>query len=338
MKISLSLKSKLYRAIALLFLLLAVGVYGFYNLEKMSLIDALYMTVITITTVGFGEVVPLSQEARLFTVFLILVSVVVLGYAITVLTEYIIEGELFKNLKYKRVQKKILQLKGHTIVCGYGRNGKQAVSKLLQYDKEVVVIENDEKMIEELDEADITYIKGDAVKDEVLQQAGLKNAANLITTLPSDADNLFVVLSARQQNKNLNIVSRASDDTTDNKLRIAGANNIIMPDKIGGDHMASLIVTPDIIEFVDKLSINSDNTTYIKEILIDDLPPEFTSKSIRDLDLRRKTGCLIIGYKTPDNEYIINPDANITMKPHAKLIVLGNAQQVKKLNEMFKTL
>ena len=338
MKISLSLKSKLYKATALLFLLLAMGVTGFYTLTGMSFIDALYMTVITITTVGFGEVVPLSQEARLFTVFLILISVIVLGYAVTVLTEYIIEGEFFKNIKYKSVQKRIKQLNNHTIVCGYGRNGKQAVSKLLQYGKEVVVIEDDEKIIEELQESGLSFIEGDATKDEVLCKAGLKNAAHLITTLPSDADNLFVVLSARQQNKNIKIVSRASDDATDRKLRIAGADNVIMPDKIGGDHMASLIVTPDIIEFVDKLSTDTGHNTYIKEIAIDDLPAEFASKSIRDLDLRRKTGCLIIGYKTPDNEYIINPDPGIKMMPHAKLIVLGNESQIRKLNEMLKNL
>ncbi len=338
MKISLALKSKLYRATALLLLLLVIGVVGFCSLTGMSVIDALYMTVITITTVGFGEVVPLSQEARLFTVFLILISVVVLGYVITVLTEYIIEGEFFKNLKYKSVQKRIQQLNNHTIVCGYGRNGKQAVSKLLKYGKDVVVIENDEKIIEELQESGLPFIEGDATKDEVLCKAGLKNAAHLITTLPSDADNLFVVLSTRQQNKKIKIVSRASDDATDKKLRIAGADNVIMPDKIGGDHMASLIVTPDIIEFVDKLSTDTGHNTYIKEIAIDDLPAEFSSKSIRDLDLRRKTGCLIIGYKTHDNEYIVNPDPDIKMMPHAKLIVLGNESQIRKLNEMLKNL
>ncbi len=338
LKIPVRLKSKLYKAAALLFLLLATGVAGFYFISGMDFIDALYMTVITISTVGFGEVKPLTPQGRLFTIFLIFISVIVLGYVVTVLTEYIVEGELFKNLKYRKVQKKIQQFRGHTIVCGYGRNGKQAVSKLLQYDKKVVVVESNDQAIAELDREQIPYVKGDATKDEVLRQAGLERAAHLITTLPSDADNLFVVLTARQQNKDLNIVSRASDDATDRKLRIAGANNVIMPDKIGGDHMASLIVTPDIVEFVDKLSVNADNTPYIKEILIDDLPAEFLSKSIRDLDLRRKTGCLIIGYKTPDNRYLINPDPDIKMEPHAKLIVLGNAAQIKKLNQMFKTL
>ena len=338
MNISLSLKSKLYRATVLLFLLLATGIIGFYSLTGMSFIDALYMTVITITTVGFGEVVPLSQEARLFTVFLILISVVVLGYVITILTEYIVEGEFFKNLKYKSVQKKIQQLKNHNIVCGYGRNGRQAVSKLLKYGKEVIVIENDKKIIEELKETDLLYIEGDATKDEILCKAKLNSAASLVTTLPSDADNLFVVLSARQQNKNIKIISRASDDATDKKLRIAGADNVIMPDKIGGDHMAALIVTPDIIEFVDKLSTDTGHNTYIKELSIDDLPGEFSSKSIRDLDLRRKTGCLIIGYKTPDNEYIINPDPNIKMMPKAKLIVLGNESQIQKLNGLLKNM
>ena len=146
---------------------------------------------------------------------------------------------------------------------------------------------------------------------------------------------MYVVLSARQLNEKLTIVSRASNDSSDSKLKIAGANNVIMPDKLGGDHMASLLVTPDIVEFVDKLSIDSENATHLEEIIVDDLPKEFLLKSIRDLDLRRKTGCTVIGFKTPDNDYVINPEADTKLISNTKLIVLGDSEQLLRLNQLF---
>ena len=219
-----------------------------------AFVDALYMTVITISTVGFGLIHPLSTEGKLFTIFLILLSVSFYGYVIKVLSENIALGTFFKELKQKKMQKKIDSLEHHTIVCGYGRNGKQAVAKLRKFNQDCVVIEQDESILEDLEHDGQKCIKGNAIDDEVLEASGIKRAKNLITALPSDADNLFIVLSARQMNKNLTIISRASDKSTKKKLKIAGADNVIMPDMLGGDHMASLVVTPDIIEFVDMLS------------------------------------------------------------------------------------
>ena len=248
-------QSKLYKALLLFLLIIATGVVGYMYLSNYTFVNALYMTVITITTVGFGEIRPLSPEERLFTIFLILMSVTSLGYVASVLSEYIASGRFFEKIKSKRVQKKIKQLEGHAIVCGYGRNGKQAVTKLIQFDKPLVVIETDEDRIAELEDQQILHITGDATKDDILKKAGITSAVSLIATLPSDADNLYVVLSSRQLNKDLTIVSRASNDSSDSKLRIAGADNVIMPDKLGGDHMASLLVTPDIVEFVDMLAV-----------------------------------------------------------------------------------
>lgn len=293
------------------------------------------MTIITITTVGFGEVHPLSESERLFTIFLILMSVTTLGYALSILTQYVASGEFIKNLKLKKVQKSIEKLSGHTIVCGYGRNGKQATVKLSKYKKPIVIIENDDERIAEIEEENLLYIKGDATVDNILEKAAIDKASSLITALPSDADNLYVVLSARQLNENMTIVSRASNDSSDVKLRIAGANNVIMPDKLGGDHMASLLVTPDIVEFVDKLAADAENATHLEEIIVNNLPNEFLSKSIRDLDLRKKTGCSIIGFKTPENEYVINPDAETKLKENSKLIVLGSARQIQNLSKLF---
>jgi voltage-gated potassium channel len=143
-----------------------------------------------------------------------------------------------------------------------------------------------------------------------------------------------VVLSARQFNKNMIIISRASNESSVNKLKIAGANNIIMPDKIGGMHMASLVVTPDLVEFVDRLTMNEEGSTNLEEIAVNDLPSEFLNKTIRDLDLRRKTGCSVIGFKTDSNEYVINPESETTLTTDSNLIVLGRPSQIKKLREI----
>ncbi|MGB0892566.1 MAG: potassium channel family protein [Flavobacteriaceae bacterium] len=328
-------QSRLYKAVFFSVLILLIGVGGYLLLFNYSFIDALYMTVITITTIGFGEVHPFGTGEKIFTIGLILSSLFIFGYAVSSFSEYLISGQFFHQLKIKKVQKKIDQLKKHTIVCGYGRNGKQAISKLNSYNKDFVVVEGDEAITKHLDEKGILNIEGDATIDETLIKAGILNADYLITALPSDADNLFVVLTASQLNKNCKIISRASKETSYNKLKIAGAENVIMPDKLGGAHMASLVVTPDVIEFVDRLTIEGDTTANLEEIAINNLPKEYLDKTILDLDLRKKTGCTVIGYRTPEKEYIINPDASVKLTAGANLIVLGRPEQITKLRELF---
>jgi voltage-gated potassium channel len=329
------IKSKLYKTLFLFFTILAIGVAGYMILSGDTFVNALYMTVITITTVGFGEVHPLSPEEKIFTIFLILTSIFIFGYIVSSFTEYIISGQLFKQLKLKKVQKTIEKLEGHTIVCGFGRNGKQAIVKLKNYQKEYVVIERNKNLIEKLDTEEILNVEGDGTTDEILIKAGIKRAKNLITALSSDADNLFVVLSARQLNKDCTIISRASKESSYSKLKIAGADNVIMPDKLGGNHMASLVVTPDVIEFVDRLTIEGETTANLEEIAVNELPKMYLNKTILDLDLRKKTGCTVIGFRTPDKDYIINPDASIKLVADTHLIVLGRPEQIMKLRELF---
>lgn len=315
--------------------LLIIGVIGYMSISTYTFIEALYMTVITISTVGFGEVHPSTNEEKLFTIFLIITSIGIFAYLVSVLGEFIANGKFIEELKTKRMHKKIQNLKGHSIVCGYGRNGRQAAQKLRTHKKECVIIEGSKKMIKEINKAGFLYVEGDATNDEILQTAGINTAANLITTLPSDADNLFVILSARQFNRKATLISRASKDTSERKLKIAGADNVIMPDKLGGDHMASLVVSPDIIEFVDKLSLSDDCATNLEEIIVNELPSEFINKTLRDLDLRKKTGCSVIGIKTEDNRYLINPESDILLLPNTKLIVLGRSEQIGKLRELY---
>ena len=329
------LESRIYKTLSLVFIILSLGVAGYMFLSNYTFVDALYMTVITITTVGFGEVKPFTPEEKIFTVFLILTSITVFGYAVSIFSEYLVSGRLFEQFKHRKVEKQIKSLKGHTIVCGFGRNGKQAILKLNNYNKKLVVVEKDKEMISELDDENVLNIQGDATLDETLLRAGIKTAANLITALPSDADNLFVVLTANQLNNTCKIISRASNESSYSKLKIAGASNVIMPDKLGGDHMASLVVTPDVIEFVDRLTIEGEATANLEEIAVDDLPKKYINKTILDLDLRRETGCTVIGIRNPDRDYIINPEAETKLIKGSSLIVLGRPEQIVKLRELF---
>jgi len=321
-------------AIALMLAVVLFGVLGYRFISDYTWVNALYMTVITMATVGFREVQPLDDTAKIFTVFLIISSIFILGYSISVITEYVLSRNSLQLLKKKKVKNKISTLSKHVIICGFGRNGNQAAQRLKAYKRPYVVIEKDKEVIEKYNE-NVLFVEGDANDDEVLIQAGIDSAQYIITTLPDDAANLFVVLSARQLNKKLNIISRASQITSQKKLKLAGADQVIMPDKIGGDHMASLVVMPDLISFMDELSVEGGDTTNLEEVAIEDFAEEGECNSLRDLDLRRKTGCTIIGYIAPDGTYTINPEADMQLQPKSKVIVLGRPEQIRKLNEMF---
>jgi voltage-gated potassium channel len=328
--------TKISLALTLLLIVLLIGVFGFRIISDYSWVDAIYMTVITITTVGFGEVQPLDNNSKIFTVFLILSSVLIVGYALSIITEYILSRNNLEDLKKKKMQKKIDGFENHTIICGYGRNGKQAAKKLMSYNRAFVIIEKDKEVIEKHQSEDVPMVLGNANEDEVLMLAGLERASTLISALPNDADNLFVVLSARQINKEACIISRASQETSYKKLKLAGANNVILPDRIGGDHMAALVVVPDLIEYKDNLSIGGNDNVNIEEIDVDKLyNTSHKVQTIKDLDLRNKTGCSVIGFKGNDGEYIVNPEAEIKLVPHSKVIVLGRPEQIQQLNSIY---
>lgn len=328
-------KSKLNIAIFLLSILILSGIVGFKIISGFSWIDSIYMTIITITTVGFGEVQPLDSQSKLFTVGLILTSAVTVGYALKVITEYLISKNDINELKQKKMQKTIDNLSGHIIICGYGRNGKQAAKKLKAHNHNFVVIEKSEQIIQKIKGDNLNCIFGDANEDNILINAGIDRASCLISALPNDSENVFVVLSARQINPNIRIISRASDETSYSKLKLAGANNVILPDQIGGNHMASLVVVPDLLEFVDNLSIIGNQNINIEEIPVEKLYDVSNVKTILELDLRKKTGCNVIGYKDSNGEYHINPDANQKLIPGSKIIVLGKSKQIQNLNSIY---
>ncbi|GAB5539980.1 MAG: potassium channel protein [Salibacteraceae bacterium] len=304
-------------------------------IEDYTFTEAFYMTVITVSTVGFGEVKSLSEAGQLFTSFLIITTFGTFAYTISNLTRYVLSGQYKIYLKTFQIMNALERLENHVIVCGYGRNGRQSIKTLRAHNERFVVIESNKAILEKAleNEPELLMVEGDATDDSILTKVGIDKAKALITTLPKDADNLFVVLTAREMNSNLNIITRASDDRSEHKLKIAGANNVILPDSVGGSHMATLVLTPDLMEFLDHISVMGKDESTLVEIQFKNLPKDFEHKSIVEIEKRYQTGARIIGFKTPQNEIIVNPSSETELEPKSKLFVLGNPEQIKKLKE-----
>lgn len=337
MLLNFKLFSKVYYAIILLIVIMLSGIIGFMIIEDYSFFDAFYMTVITVSTVGFSEVQTLSVGGKIFTSFLIITSFGTFAYALTSITKYIVGGEYKAYFKDYKMNMEIEKQENHVIVCGYGRVGSKAVSELRAHNESYVILEQKPELLEKFREQKLhLFLDGNATSDETLLKARIKSAKALITTLPSDADNLFVVLSARELNPKLVIISRASNYSSVKKLKMAGANNVIMPDSLGGTHMASLVTTPDVMEFLDQISIQGQSNCNLEEISFRSIPEEFKNKPLGILKNSFSTGCSIIGYKNPDGEYIINPSDEVLIVPDSKIFVLGDAIQIKEVNKIFR--
>ncbi len=319
---------KVYVAIAVFFLILFVGTCGYMAIENYTFLEALYMTVITLATIGYGEVHPLSSSGRVFTIILTLANLGTFTYFIAQISSYFLDGEFTRTLKLVRMEKAISELKDHVIICGFGRNGREAAKLFVAGGREFVVIEQTPPDISLGDLHVPFYLQDNATRDEALIKAGIANAAALISTLPNDADNLFVVLTARELNKRIRIVSRASHDTSVRKLKTAGANNVIMPDKIGGAHMATLVLSPDIKEFMDLM-----NTQYSDHFAVQEIPVGKTI-SLEELDAWRVTGATVLGIKNMEGDFALNPIGTTVLRPGNRLIAMGAQNQLKRLSDL----
>ncbi len=321
--------------IYLLGAIVVMGTFGYHFISDYPFIDAFYMTISTVATVGFGEVHPLNNAGRIFTAFLIIISFGTFAYAISSITRFVMDGEFNQIFKNRKLNAAIEKLDNHVIICGYGRNGRQAAQVLKKHNQRFVVIEKNGELTAGMthDYSDLV-ITGDATLDEMLMKSGILRAKALITTLPTDADNLFIVLTARNLNPDLTIISRASEDNSDTKLKIAGANNVIMPDKVGGAHMASLVMKPDVVEFVDYIVGQGGDSINLEEITFENVPEHLRNHTLKDLEIRNKSGANIIGFKTATGEYIINPSADTKIIHDAKIFVLGTSDQIARLKEL----
>jgi voltage-gated potassium channel len=290
------------------------------------------MTIITISTVGFREVQPLSSNGKMFTVFLIVTSFGIFAYTIRAVSSYIFTGEFRRYFKQRKLDKTLGHLKDHVIICGYGRNGSRAAQEFKAHRVDIVVIELKKSVINDaIERQEMLIVHGNSTEDEVLERAGIKTARAFISTLPIDADNLFTVLTARGLNKDLLIISRASHDNSYRKLKMAGADNVIMPDKIGGAHMASLVLKPDVIEFFDQIIMQDPESPVLKEVLCSDLSDDEKDHTLEELKSISKSGVTIIGMKNSDGTYVVNPSNDLKLLPNSKLFVLGTPNQIEAL-------
>ena len=321
----------------MLFLFLAIGTFGYVWIEGYDWLDAFYMTVITLSTVGYGEVIQLSAEGKVFTIFLILSGVGILAYAASVFAEELISGKLVERYKKRNLEKKINELQSHTIICGYGRNGRQAALKLAAHQKDFIIIEKSEEKLKDAQSEikNLNIIYGDATLDETLLQSKINQASALIAALPSDADNLYIVLSARQLNPQMQIISRATEASSEKKLKIAGADNVIMPDKIGGEHMAAILATPNLTNLIERISFDSDSDVNLVEINTNKFKNQFIGISIKDLKIKELTGCTLLGVKEHGESLSLNPNEAKLINSNASLILMGTPLQIEKLKSNY---
>ena len=324
-----------YVSIIILAGIIIFGILGYMYIEDYGLLDAFYMTLITVSTVGYKEVQPLSDAGKLFTACLILSSFGTFAYAASSIGVGILSGKYRYYFKNYRLEQEIQKLKNHVILCGYGNNGEAAAQHLMLHNLPFVVLEKDPIKLEKLKSMkNILFLEADAVDDVNFIKAGISQANSVISTLPSDADNVFVVLTARQLNSNLTIISRATNPKTEAKLRFAGANNVIMPDRVGGNHMAALVTTPDVNEFLDKLSLSSGDSVNLEEFIVEGNNDRIISVS--DLESKESSLLRVIGVKKGKGKgYILNPSNDTQIEKGDKIFVLGKKEDTIVLRTEF---
>ncbi len=325
---------RLYRHLVfvftLYFLLLAIGSGGYIIIEGWPWTDSVYMTVITISTVGFGEIRPLSPIGRVFTGGLIVLGVSTTAYAISTLADVIVAGEFRSLIWRKRMQNRIDKMNGHFIVCGYGRVGEQVVHELLGNRVSLVVIEILSTLGPDLENLGVIPVEGNATDDAALLRAGIERASGICCCLPNDSDNVYVALTARALNRDLTIISRANSHESERKLLIAGVNHVINPYVTSGRRMARQLIHPNILEFMDVVMHRGEVDILIEDIGISERST-LRDQTIADTEVRRRLGANILAVRRPDGETFVNPGVEFALRAGDTIIALGTPDQLDRL-------
>lgn len=318
-------------ALLLLFLVILIGTIGFYFLgNDWTILDALYMTVISITTTGFKEVRPLSEIGKIFTIVIIILGVGTIAYSGGRGVQLLIETQLFGR---RRMNKKVGELKNHYIVCGFGRMGKYICEELKQSKVPFVVIEQEEAKIETLKELDYLFIQGNATIDETLVKAGIERAKGLVAVLTNDAENVFASLSAKVLNPKVFVVARAVQEETESKLKKAGANRVVKPYEIGGTRMANLLLRPGVVEFIDVVALGKGFDLTLEEIAVNS-KSTLIGKTLAESPVRKDLNIIIVAIFRKDGKFIYNPQSSATIQDGDRLIAIGEASKLPRLNQL----
>ncbi|MGB3589761.1 MAG: potassium channel protein [Tunicatimonas sp.] len=315
---------------------MVIGQIGYTFIEEYSAIDAFYMTVITLSTVGFTEVRELSDSGRIFTSFYIIFNLGIFAYAVGTITSYFVEGEFAELYRRYTIGRKVEKLRDHVIVCGMGRNGARACEELQDSHRPFVLVELKPELVEQYAvNNEIQYVIGDATTDEVLLAAGIERAEAIITTLPRDADNVFITLTARELNPDVKIIARATDESAEKKLYRAGADQVVMPDAIGGVHMARLITQPSVIEFLNILSGTGSNSLKLEDIMYDELQKRYQDKTLRELNIRQHTSATVIGFRHQSERFTFNPHGDLKFEIGDTMIIVGTEQNLQAFRDYY---
>jgi voltage-gated potassium channel len=323
----------IFIALILLGLVLIMGTAGYIYYEHWTLLEAFYMTVVTISTVGFGEVHPLSEAGRLFTSFLIISGTGILAYTLGSLVQFMVEGKFREIIGLKKMQQQIDQLSAHYIICGYGRIGRYISNEFSANGLEFVIVEQNADVCEMLKEDGYIYIQGDATIDATLESAGINRARGIVTAVTSDTDNVYITLTARGLNPELYILARSGEDSTEKKLIRAGASKVVSPYTIGASRMAQAILRPSVVDFIDIATGYHHLELQIEEIRVGH-DSQLVGKTLQNSPIRSTHNIIIVAIrKSGASNMTFNPAASTEINADDTLIILGKPDAIKKLEQ-----
>ncbi len=326
---------KMVISLSLIGISILAGMIGFSTIEGYSLLDSFYMTAITLSTVGYKVLRPLSDGGKLFVSFYILFNVGIFAYIVAYMASYVFEGEFRREFNKYFNYKEIMKLKNHVIVCGYGRNGRRACEELIKQGTPFVVIEHSKSIIDDnIDTKKTHVILGDASREEVLEKANIAKATHIISTLPEDAQNVFIALTAKELRQDITVISRLNNHHAEKKLRKAGVDQVVMPDTLGGRHMAQLITKPYIIKFINMLE-GIEGGFEVEEFYFEQFKEEFKGKTIKDIHVRSQTGANIMAVGKRGGGLQINPDPDSVLKNDWYFIVVGRKASIEQFRKTY---
>ncbi len=325
----------MWKPLVLIILMILIGTIGFRIIESWSFLDSLYMTIITIFTVGFKEVQDLSPQGQLFTIFIILGGVGTAIFAFTKIAEAVYEGGIYKFLRRRRMERKLENLKDHYIICGHGRMGRVVRERLEEEKLPFIVVDNNENKLADLMQTHkCPFLKGDATQEEVLIKAGLKNAKGLAALLPSDADNLYLVLTVRLINPSVFILSKALDEEAEKKILQIGANRVVSPFKLSGLKIAQGLIRPTLVDFMDLIIRRKELALFIEEFVVKK-DSRIVNSTLKQCDIRRTANVIVVAIKKPGEDIVFNPSPDFQIDTGDILLVLGDEKEVSQFENVY---
>jgi voltage-gated potassium channel len=316
-----------------LFSVVCGGTFGYSLIEDWSLFESLYMTIITVATVGFKEIHELSHGGKIFTILLIIFGASSLAYTLGSLFQFMVEGQLRSIMGRKKLEKKISALTDHYIVCGYGRIGRLICREFAAKPASFIVIEEDTAICQQLEDSGYLYVHGDSTRDEILLQAGIRQAKGLITAVTSDSANVYITLSARGLNPDLFILARASEEGSEIKLKRAGANKVVSPYTIGASRMAHAMLRPSVVDFIEIATGDQDIELQLEEIRVAP-DSQLAGTTLLSSDIRKKHGIIIVGIRKDGQKIQFNPGSDTAIDTGDTLITLGELTAIKELEQI----